>query len=410
MRKKRDYAPEVVDKLRGTQHIEHTIAQDMAKKMRMLLATNPYIHTFGAYNGQQAVQHVKAGLKAIYCSGWQVAAAANSSGEVYPDQSLYPVDSVPSVVRNINNAFRRQDQIEYAESGTGFPFAPIIADAEAGFGGVLNSYELARNLIEAGAAGVHFEDQLASAKKCGHLGGKVLIPLSDAIRNLNAARLAADVAGTETLVIARTDAESARLLSSDHCAADKKWIRRHSQAGASIQSRTTDGFWQIEGGLAMGCERGEAYAEYADLVWCETSKPCLKEAKQFADAVRGSCPDTMLAYNCSPSFNWRQSIPGAQELQDFQMELGRMGFKFQFITLGGFHSTNLAVFNFARQYKSDGMLAYSDLQEGEFRAEQSGYTSTRHQREVGVGYFDEITKALGSSTEALKDSTEAEQF
>ena len=410
MRKKRDYAPEVVDKLRGTQHIEHTIAQDMAKKMRMLLATTPYIHTFGAYNGQQAVQHVKAGLQAIYCSGWQVAAAANSSGEVYPDQSLYPVDSVPSVVRNINNAFRRQDQIEYAEKGTGFPFAPIIADAEAGFGGVLNSYELARNLIEAGAAGVHFEDQLASAKKCGHLGGKVLIPLSDAIRNLNAARLAADVAGTETLVIARTDAESARLLSSDHCAADKKWIKKYRQAGASVQSRTADGFWQIEGGLAMGCERGEAYAEYADLVWCETSKPCLKEAKQFADAVRGSCPDAMLAYNCSPSFNWRKSIPGVQELQDFQMELGRMGFKFQFITLGGFHSTNFAVFNFARQYKHQGMLAYSDLQEGEFRAEEFGYTSTKHQREVGVGYFDEITKALGGSTEALKNSTETAQF
>jgi len=401
MRKKRDYDITVVDKLQGTQYIEHTIARDMAKKMRMLLATNPYIHTFGAYNGQQAVQHVKAGLQAIYCSGWQVAAAANSSGEVYPDQSLYPVDSVPSVVRNINNAFRRQDQIEYAESGTGFPFAPIIADAEAGFGGVLNSYELARNLIEAGAAGVHFEDQLASAKKCGHLGGKVLIPLSDAIRNLNAARLAADVAGTETLVIARTDAESARLLSSDHCAADYKWMNG---------DRTPDGFWEIEGGLRMGCERGEAYAEYADLVWCETSKPCLKEAKQFADAVRGSCPNAMLAYNCSPSFNWRQSIPGAQELRDFQMELGRMGFKFQFITLGGFHSTNLAVFNFARQYKGDGMLAYSDLQEGEFHAERYGYTSTRHQREVGVGYFDEITKALGSSTEALKDSTEAEQF
>jgi isocitrate lyase len=410
MRKKRNYAPEVVDKLRGTQHIEHTIAQDMAKKMRMLLATNPYIHTFGAYNGQQAVQHVKAGLQAIYCSGWQVAAAANSSGEVYPDQSLYPVDSVPSVVRNINNAFRRQDQIEYAESGTGFPFAPIIADAEAGFGGVLNSYELARNLIEAGAAGVHFEDQLASAKKCGHLGGKVLIPLSDAIRNLNAARLAADVAGTETLVIARTDAESARLLSSDHCAADKKWIKRHSQAGASIQSRTTDGFWQIEGGLAMGCERGEAYAEYADLVWCETSKPCLKEAKQFADAVRGSCPDAMLAYNCSPSFNWLKSIPGEQELKDFQMELGRMGFKFQFITLGGFHSTNYAVFDFARAYRHEGMLAYSRLQQREIGAEYDGYTSSRHQQEVGVGYFDEITKALGSSTEALKDSTEAEQF
>lgn len=399
--KKRNYSREAVTKLQGTFDIEHTIAQKMSHKMRMLLAENPYIHTFGAYNGQQAVQHVKAGLQAIYCSGWQVAASANSANEVYPDQSLYPVDSVPSVVRNINNAFRRQDQIEFAESGTGFPFAPIIADAEAGFGGVLNSYELARNLIEAGAAGVHFEDQLASAKKCGHLGGKVLIPLSDAIRNLNAARLAADVARTDTLVVARTDAESARLLSSDYDSADYKWMDG---------DRTADGFWQIKGGLEMGCERGAAYAEYADLVWCETSKPCLREAKRFADAVKGSCPDAMLAYNCSPSFNWRQSIPGDAELQDFQHELGKMGFKFQFITLAGFHSTNYGVFNFARQYKDRGMFAYAQLQEAEFRAEQFGYTSTKHQREVGVGYFDEITKALGSSTEALKDSTETSQF
>ena len=408
--KKRSYSPDTVRKLQGTQKIEHTIAQDMAVKLRKLFSENVYVNTFGAYNGQQAVQHVKAGLKAIYCSGWQVAAAANSSNEVYPDQSLYPVDSVPTVVRNINSAFRRQDQIEYAETGHGFDFAPIVADAEAGFGGVLNSYELARNLIEAGAAGVHFEDQLASAKKCGHLGGKVLIPLSDAVRNLNAARLAADVCGTETLIIARTDAESARLLSSDHCAADQKWIKRHHQGTASVRSRTSDGFWQIEGGLDMGCERGAAYAEYADLVWCETSTPCLKEARRFADAVKGSCGEAMLAYNCSPSFNWRKSIPGDQELQDFQYELGKMGFKFQFITLGGFHSTNLAVFNFARQYKHQDMLAYSDLQEAEFHAENYGYTSTKHQREVGVGYFDEITKALGSSTEALKDSTEAEQF
>jgi len=399
--KKRNYTREDVAKLQGTFDIEHTIAKKMAHKMRMLLATNPYIHTFGAYNGQQAVQHVKAGLQAIYCSGWQVAAAANSSGEVYPDQSLYPVDSVPSVVRNINNAFRRQDQIIYAETGEGFPFAPIIADAEAGFGGVLNSYELARNLIEAGAAGVHFEDQLASAKKCGHLGGKVLIPLSDAIRNLNAARLAADVARTDTLIVARTDAESARLLSSDYDSADYKWMSG---------DRTADGFWEIEGGLEMGCERGAAYAEYADLVWCETSKPCLKEARRFADAVKGSCPDAMLAYNCSPSFNWRKSIPGDTELQDFQMELGRMGFKFQFITLAGFHSTNYGVFNFARQYKDRGMFAYSQLQEAEFAAEQFGYTSTRHQQEVGVGYFDAITTALGSSTAAMADSTEADQF
>ena len=400
--KKRNYSSDVVKKLQGTQHIEFTIAKDMASKMRRLLAENPYINTFGAYNGQQAVQHVKAGLKAIYCSGWQVAAAANSGSEVYPDQSLYPVDSVPTVVRNINNAFRRADQIAYAEGNElGFPFVPIIADAEAGFGGALNSYELARNLIEAGAAGVHFEDQLASAKKCGHLGGKVLIPLSDAIRNLNAARLAGDVAGTDTLVIARTDAESAQLLSSDYDEADHKWMSG---------DRTSDGFWTIKGGLEMGCERGSAYAEYADLVWCETSKPCLKEAKRFADAVRGSNPDAMLAYNCSPSFNWRQAIPGNTELRDFQAALGWMGYKFQFITLGGFHSTNLAVFNFARQYKSDGMLAYSDLQEAEFHAEQYGYTSTKHQREVGVGYFDEISRALGTTTEALKDSTEAEQF
>ena len=409
--KKRDYTPETVRKLQGTQKIEHTIARDMAVKLRKLFSENLYINTFGAYNGQQAVQHVKAGLKAIYCSGWQVAAAANSSNEVYPDQSLYPVDSVPSVVRNINNAFRRQDQIEYAETENGFDFAPIVADAEAGFGGVLNSYELARNLIEAGAAGVHFEDQLASAKKCGHLGGKVLIPLSDAVRNLNAARLAADVAGTETLIIARTDAESAQLLSSDHCSSDAKWIKRFSQGTAgSVKARTSDGFWQIEGGLEMGCERGAAYAEYADLVWCETSTPCLKDARRFADAVKGSNPDAMLAYNCSPSFNWRKSIPGDAELQDFQYELGKMGFKFQFITLAGFHSTNYGVFNFARQYKDRGMFAYAQLQEAEFRAEQFGYTSTRHQREVGVGYFDEITKALGSSTEALKDSTETSQF
>ena len=409
MPKKRNYSREDVRKLQGTMDIEHTLARRMANKMRMLLAENPYIHTFGAYNGQQAVQHVKAGLKAIYCSGWQVAAAANSNNEVYPDQSLYSVDSVPNVVRNINNAFRRADQIQYAESGTGFEFAPIIADAEAGFGGVLNSYELARNLIEAGAAGVHFEDQLASAKKCGHLGGKVLIPLSDAIRNLNAARLAADVAGVDTLVVARTDAESARLLSSDYDQADRKWIKRYRKPGMP-DARTADGFWQIEGGLEMGCERGAAYAEYADLVWCETSKPCLKEARRFADAVKGSCPDAMLAYNCSPSFNWRKSIPGDQELQDFQYELGKMGFKFQFITLAGFHSTNYGVFNFARQYKDRGMFAYSQLQEAEFAAEQFGYTSTRHQQEVGVGYFDAITTALGSSTAAMADSTEADQF
>ena len=402
---KRNYTTEQVRALQGSTRIEHTLAIQGAAKLRMLLASNSYINTFGAYNGQQAVQHVKAGLKAIYLSGWQVAASANSGQEVYPDQSLYAVDSVPNVVRSINNAFRRQDQIEYLESGTGFSFAPIIADAEAGFGGVLNAYELARNLIEAGAAAVHFEDQVAAEKKCGHLGGKVLIPTSQAIRNLNAARLASDVACTNTVIIARTDAESAKLIASDVDQVDRQFID-HSR------DRTAEGFYHLQEGrgLEYGCERGQAYAEYADLVWCETSKPCLKEAKRFADAVRGAHPDQMLAYNCSPSFNWRKSIPGDQELADFQRELGKLGFRFQFITLAGFHATNHAVFQFAKGYREQGMLAYSQLQEAEFDAEADGYTSTKHQREVGVGYYDAITQTLGASTAALADSTESEQF
>ena len=400
--KKRNYSKADVDRLRGSVKIEHTLAKMGATNLRKLFATKPYINTFGAYNGQQAVQHVKAGLDAIYLSGWQVAASANSGMETYPDQSLYAVDSVPDVVRSINNAFRRQDQIVVSEGGQGFPFAPIIADAEAGFGGVLNAYELARNLIEAGAAAVHFADQLAAEKKCGHLGGKVLIPTSHAIRNLNAARLASDVADTDTVVIARTDAEAARLLLSDIDDVDKKFM---------TGKRTPEGFYEITGGMEMGCERGQAYAEYADLVWCETSKPCLKEAKMFADAVRGAVPNAMLAYNCSPSFNWRKSIPGDTELADFQFELGKMGFKFQFITLAGFHATNYGVFDFARKYKKDGMLAYANLQDQEFAAEEHGYTSTKHQREVGVGYFDAITTTLGSgSTAALKGSTEEDQF
>ena len=410
--KKRIYNQSDVERLRGSVHIEHTLAKRGAAELRRLLDENEYINTFGAYNGQQAVQHVKAGLKAIYLSGWQVAAAANSGDEVYPDQSLYPVNTVPSVVRSINNAFRRQDQIEFLESGTGFPFAPIIADAEAGFGGALNAYELARNLIEAGAAGVHFEDQLASEKKCGHLGGKVLIPTNTAVRNLNAARLAADVAGTDTVIIARTDAESAKLLSSDVDEMDKKYIKRiGGQGAASMRSRTSEGFFEINGGIDFCIERGQRYAEYADLIWCETSKPCLKEAKRFADGVRSAFPDQMLAYNCSPSFNWRKAIPSDQELKDFQRELGKMGFKFQFITLAGFHQTNYSIFDFANRYKDDGMYAYSLLQEAEFDAEERGYTSTRHQREVGVSYFDAISQALGSSsTKAMADSTEKEQF
>ena len=404
MGSKRNYTPEQVKQLQGSVQIEHTLAKQGAKQLRALLETNPYINTFGAYNGQQAVQHVKAGLKAIYLSGWQVAASANTNLEVYPDQSLYSVDSVPSVVRNINNAFRRQDQIQVLEGNEGFPFAPIIADAEAGFGGALNAYELARNLIEAGAAAVHFEDQVAAEKKCGHLGGKVLVPTSQAIRNLTSARLASDVAGTDTVVIARTDAESAKLISSDIDEVDRKFI---------TGERTEEGFHRLQQGrgLEYGCERGQAYAEYADLVWCETSKPCLKEAKRFADAVRGAHPGQMLAYNCSPSFNWRLSIPGEQELAEFQKELGKLGFKFQFITLAGFHATNHAVFQFAKAYKDNGMLAFSNLQEEEFAAQADGFTSIKHQREVGVSYFDAISQAVGAnSVAAMADSTEKEQF
>ncbi len=403
MGNKRDYPTEVAKNLRGSIVIIHSLALLGAMRLRKLLEEEDYINTFGAYNGQQAVQHVKAGLKAIYLSGWQVAAAANSDNEVYPDQSLYSVTSVPNVVKNINNAFRRQDQIEVMKGNIrGFPFAPIIADAEAGFGGALNAYELTRHLIEAGAAGVHFEDQLAAEKKCGHLGGKVLIPTSQAIRNLNAARLASDVAGTDTVIIARTDAESAKMISNDIDEFDRPFI---------TGERTEEGFYKIKGGLYYGCERGQAYAEYADLVWCETSVPSLKEAKMFADAVRGAHPGQMLAYNCSPSFNWRQTIPGDEELRNFQKELAKMGFKFQFITLAGFHATNYAVFDFALDYVQDGMLAYANLQQKEFRAQIAGYSSVRHQQEVGVEYFDAISQAVGAtSVGALDASTEAEQF
>ena len=399
---KRNYTNEHVKSLQGSVQIEHTLAKMGAKQLRALFESESYVNTFGAYNGQQAVQHVKAGLKAIYVSGWQVAASANSNNEVYPDQSLYSVDSVPNAVKGINNAFRRQDQIQVQEGREGFYYAPIIADAEAGFGGALNAYELSRNLIEAGAAAVHYEDQLSAEKKCGHLGGKVLISTSQAIRNLNAARLAADVAQTDTLIIARTDAEAAKLLMTDVDDNDRKFM---------TGERTSEGFYQITGGLEMGCDRGQAFAEYADLVWCETSKPCLKDAKRFADAVRGAHPDQMLAYNCSPSFNWKQHIPSETELAEFQKELGKMGFKFQFITLAGFHSTNFAVFDFAREYKREGMLAYSNLQEKEFDYQQYGFTTVKHQAEVGVGYFDAISQAVGAdSVAALADSTESEQF
>jgi len=399
---KRNYSTDQVKALQGSVKVEHTLAKIGAQQLRNLFENEDYLNTFGAYNGQQAVQHVKAGLKAIYVSGWQVAAAANSNDEVYPDQSLYSVDSVPNAVRNINNAFRRQDQIQVQEGREGFYYAPIVADAEAGFGGALNAYELARNLIEAGAAAVHYEDQLSSEKKCGHLGGKVLISTSQAIRNLNAARLAADVAETDTLIIARTDAEAARLLMTDVDEIDQKFM---------TGERTSEGFYQISGGLEMGCERGQAFAEYADLVWCETSKPCLKEAKQFADAVRGAYPEQMLAYNCSPSFNWKQHIPSDAEIAEFQKELGKLGFKFQFITLAGFHATNFAVFDFAKEYKENGMLAFSDLQQKELEYQKHGFTTVKHQAEVGVGYFDAISQSVGAdSVAALADSTENEQF
>ena len=399
---KRNYSVEQVRSLQGSVKIEHTLAKNGAKQLRELFESDSYVNTFGAYNGQQAVQHVKAGLKAIYVSGWQVAASANSNNEVYPDQSLYSVDSVPNAVRGINNAFRRQDQIQVQEGREGFYYAPIIADAEAGFGGALNAYGLSRNLIEAGAAAVHYEDQLSAEKKCGHLGGKVLISTSQAIRNLNAARLAADVAETDTLIIARTDAEAAKLLMTDVDDIDRKFM---------TGERTSEGFYNITGGLEMGCERGQAFSEYADLVWCETSKPCLKDAKQFADAVRGAYPDQLLAYNCSPSFNWKQHIPSETELAEFQKELGKMGFKFQFITLAGFHATNFAVFDFAKDYKKNGMLAFSELQQKEFDYQQYGFTTVKHQAEVGVGYFDAISQTVGAdSVAALADSTESEQF
>ncbi len=399
---KRNYSADQVKALQGSIKIEHTLAKIGAQQLRKLLEDEDYVNTFGAYNGQQAVQHVKAGLKAIYVSGWQVAAAANSNNEVYPDQSLYSVDSVPNAVKNINNAFRRQDQIQVQEGREGFYYAPIVADAEAGFGGALNAYELARNLIEAGAAAVHYEDQLSSEKKCGHLGGKVLIPTSQAIRNLNAARLASDVAETETLIIARTDAEAARLLMTDVDEIDQKFM---------TGERTSEGFYRISGGLEMGCQRGQAFAEYADLVWCETSKPCLKDAKQFADAVRGAHPGQMLAYNCSPSFNWKQHIPSDTEIAEFQKELGKLGFKFQFITLAGFHTTNFAVFDFAKEYKEKGMLAFSNLQQKELDYQKHGFTTVKHQAEVGVGYFDAISQSVGAdSVAALADSTEKEQF
>ncbi len=398
----RPYRDADVERLRGSMRIEHTVARHGADRLWELLHTRPYLHALGALTGGQAVQMVRAGLEAIYLSGWQVAADANSAGQTYPDQSLYPVDSVPAVVRRINRAFQRADQIEHAEGKGGREwFVPIVADAEAGFGGPLNAFELMKALIEAGAAGVHFEDQLASEKKCGHLGGKVLVPTSQFVRTLVAARLAADVMGVPTILVARTDADSAKLLLSDVDPLDRRFIVKGD--------RTPEGFYPIEGGIEYAIARGLAYAPYADMIWCETSTPDLNEAKRFAEAIHAQFPGKLLAYNCSPSFNWKKNLDDVT-IARFQRELGAMGYKFQFVTLAGFHALNHATFSLAWQYRSRGMAAYTELQEAEFAAETVGYTATRHQREVGTGYFDRVAEVLGTSTAALKESTEARQF
>jgi isocitrate lyase len=401
----RPYGPDDVERLRGSIQIEYTMARLGAERLWTLLHSDSYVPALGALTGNQAVQQVKAGLKAIYVSGWQVAADANDAGQMYPDQSLYPADSVPNMVRRINQALQRADQIHHAESGNGmYWYAPLVADAEAGFGGNLNAFELMKAMIEAGAACVHFEDQLSSAKKCGHLGGKVLVSTTEAIQKLVAARLAADVMGVPSLIMARTDADSAHLLTSDVDARDREFL---------TGERTPEGFFRIRGGLRSAIARGIAYAPYADLVWCETSKPDLEEAGEFAEAVLREYPNKMLAYNCSPSFNWKKNLNDAT-IARFQRELAAMGYKFQFITLAGFHALNLSMFELARAYKLTGMTAYSRLQEKEFSREREyGYEGVKHQRFVGTGYFDAVQQVIASgtsSTTALDGSTEAVQF
>lgn len=401
----RTYSAEDVIRLRGSVQIEYTLARMGAERLWKLLHEEPYVAALGALTGNQAVQQVKAGLKAIYLSGWQVAADANLAGQMYPDQSLYPSNSVPHVVKRINQALQRADQIHHAEGKNDiYWFAPIVADAEAGFGGPLNVFELMKAMIEAGAAGVHFEDQLSSEKKCGHMGGKVLIPTQQAIRNLIAARLAADVMGVPTILIARTDANAAQLLTSDIDPRDQEFI--------IPGERTAEGFFRVRAGLDQAIARGLAYAPYADLIWCETSEPDLDEAKRFAEAIHKEFPGKLLAYNCSPSFNWKRKLDDAT-IAKFQRELGAMGYKFQFITLAGFHALNYSMFELARKYRDQGMTAYAELQQAEFAAEVHGYTATKHQREVGAGYFDEVSLVISggtSSTTALKGSTEEEQF
>ncbi len=402
----RPYTPADVARLRGSVVIEHTIAKRTANTLWQLLKTEPYINALGALSGNQAMQMVRAGLKAIYLSGWQVAADANTAGQMYPDQSLYPANAAPELVRKINRTLQRADQIEHSEGGVKHDwFAPIVADAEAGFGGPLNCFEIMKAFIEAGAAGVHFEDQLASEKKCGHLGGKVLIPTQAHIRNLNAARLAADVMGVPTIIVARTDAESAKLLTSDVDDRDKEFC---------TGERTVEGFFRLKDGTGVDhcIKRGLSYAPSCDLIWWETSHPDLADAKRFAEAIQKAHPGKMMAYNCSPSFNWEKNLD-KDTIAKFQRELGAMGYKFQFVTLAGFHQLNFGMFELARGYKDRGMAAYSELQQAEFGSEKYGYTATRHQREVGTGYFDEVAQAISggqSSTTALGESTETAQF
>jgi len=401
---RRDYSAADVERLRGTVRVDYSLARQGSEKLWRLMHEEPFVNALGALTGNQAMQQVKAGLKAIYLSGWQVAADANLAGQMYPDQSLYPADSVPGVVRRINNALLRADQLHHAEGDDSVDWmAPIVADAEAGFGGVLNAFELMKAMIEAGAAGVHFEDQLASAKKCGHMGGKVLVPTQEAVAKLSAARLAADIMGVPTILVARTDAEAAGLITSDVDETDRPFI---------TGERTVEGFYETRKGLDQAIARGLAYAPYADLIWCETGKPNLEDAKRFAEAVQREYPGQMLAYNCSPSFNWKANLDDIT-IAKFQRELGAMGYKFQFITLAGFHALNYSMYQLARGYSQNQMTSYVALQEAEFAAEADGYTATKHQREVGTSYFDAITQVIGagkSSLSALSGSTEEEQF
>jgi isocitrate lyase len=403
---RRAYEARDVVRLRGTIPVEHSIARLGAEKMWRYLNDRPFVNALGALTGNQAMQQVKAGLDAIYLSGWQVAGDANLAGEMYPDQSLYPADSVPAVVRRINNTLRRADEICHAEGDDSIDWLkPIVADAEAGFGGVLNAFELMKQMIDAGAAGVHFEDQLSSAKKCGHMGGKVLVPTQDAINKLSAARLAADVCNVPTVLVARTDAEGATLLTADVDERDRPFID-------TSRSRTPEGFFTVKAGLRQAIARGRAYAPYADLLWCETAKPDLEEAREFAEGIHQEFPGKLLAYNCSPSFNWKRKLDDAT-IAKFQRELAAMGYRFQFITLAGFHALNYSMFELARAYKTQHMSAYVTLQQAEFAAESAGYTATKHQREVGAGYFDAVTQTLSggkSSITALAGSTEEQQF